>query len=66
MSSVEENFPRGGTQKKGQEEKAVRQPTVDDNLFKVCKLGTFKFYCLRVLIPPNYSSFVTDINCLIP
>uniref|UniRef100_A0A670XRF7 Protein RRP5 homolog n=1 Tax=Pseudonaja textilis TaxID=8673 RepID=A0A670XRF7_PSETE len=35
MSSVEENFPRGGTQKKGQEEKTVRQPTVeDDNLFK--------------------------------
>ncbi|XP_063163179.1 protein RRP5 homolog isoform X1 [Candoia aspera] len=35
MSSIEENFPRGGTQKKGQEEKAVRQPIVDqDNLFK--------------------------------
>ncbi|XP_013924129.1 PREDICTED: protein RRP5 homolog isoform X1 [Thamnophis sirtalis] len=34
MSSVEENFPRGGTQKKGKEEKTVRQPTVDDNLFK--------------------------------
>ncbi|KAJ7325160.1 hypothetical protein JRQ81_018180 [Phrynocephalus forsythii] len=35
MSSLEENFPRGGTQKKGQEGKAARQPTVDqDNLFK--------------------------------
>uniref|UniRef100_A0A8C7E3R8 Protein RRP5 homolog n=1 Tax=Naja naja TaxID=35670 RepID=A0A8C7E3R8_NAJNA len=35
MSSMEENFPRGGTQKKGQEEKTVRQPIVeDDNLFK--------------------------------
>ncbi|XP_039217572.1 protein RRP5 homolog [Crotalus tigris] len=35
MSSIEENFPRGGIQKKGQEEKAVRQPTVEkDNLFK--------------------------------
>ncbi|XP_058043605.1 protein RRP5 homolog isoform X2 [Ahaetulla prasina] len=35
MSSVEETFPRGGTQKKGQEEKTVRQSTVeDDNLFK--------------------------------
>ncbi|XP_026520514.1 protein RRP5 homolog isoform X2 [Notechis scutatus] len=35
MSSMEDNFPRGGTQKKGQEEKTVRQPTVeDDNLFK--------------------------------
>ncbi|XP_042312708.1 protein RRP5 homolog isoform X1 [Sceloporus undulatus] len=35
MSSVEENFPRGGTQKKGQEGKASRQHTVDqDNLFQ--------------------------------
>ncbi|XP_070608916.1 protein RRP5 homolog isoform X2 [Erythrolamprus reginae] len=36
MSSMEENFPRGGIQKKkGQEEKTARQPTVeDDNLFK--------------------------------
>lgn len=39
MSSIEKNFPRGGIQKKGQEEKAVRQTTVEeDNLFKVCKL----------------------------
>ncbi|XP_061492087.1 protein RRP5 homolog isoform X2 [Rhineura floridana] len=35
MPSVEENFPRGGTQKKGQEGKAARQLTLDqDNLFK--------------------------------
>ncbi|XP_044293915.1 protein RRP5 homolog isoform X1 [Varanus komodoensis] len=35
MASVEENFPRGGIQKKQQEGKASRQPTVDqDNLFK--------------------------------
>ncbi|XP_062988666.1 protein RRP5 homolog [Elgaria multicarinata webbii] len=35
MSSVEENFPRGGVQNKGQEGKSARQPIVDqDNLFK--------------------------------
>ncbi|XP_053245269.1 protein RRP5 homolog isoform X1 [Podarcis raffonei] len=35
MSSVEENFPRGGPQRKSQEEKAARQSTVEqDNLFK--------------------------------
>lgn len=54
MSSMEETFPRGGTQKKGQEEKTVRQSTEEnDNLFKVCKLETFNFYCLRLLIPPT-------------
>ncbi|XP_077205715.1 protein RRP5 homolog [Paroedura picta] len=35
MSSIEENFPRGGIQKTTQEGKAARQPTADqDNLFK--------------------------------
>ncbi|XP_054839484.1 protein RRP5 homolog [Eublepharis macularius] len=35
MSSLEENFPRGGTQKTAREGKAAIQPTVDqDNLFK--------------------------------
>ncbi|XP_060097704.1 protein RRP5 homolog isoform X2 [Heteronotia binoei] len=35
MSSIEENFPRGGTQKTTREGKAAKQPTVDqDNLFK--------------------------------
>ncbi|XP_053167847.1 protein RRP5 homolog [Hemicordylus capensis] len=35
MSSVEENFPRGGTQTKAPKRKAARPPSVDqDNLFK--------------------------------
>ncbi|XP_066475340.1 protein RRP5 homolog [Tiliqua scincoides] len=35
MSSIEENFPRGGTQKKTQEDRILRQPRIDqDNLFK--------------------------------
>ncbi|XP_015275588.1 PREDICTED: protein RRP5 homolog [Gekko japonicus] len=35
MSSIEENFPRGGTQKTTQDGKAAKQPKMDqDNLFK--------------------------------
>nr|XP_056705709.1 protein RRP5 homolog [Euleptes europaea] len=35
MTSIEENFPRGGKQKTTQEGKAAKHPTVDqDNLFK--------------------------------
>ncbi|XP_048361288.1 protein RRP5 homolog isoform X2 [Sphaerodactylus townsendi] len=35
MSSIEENFPRGGTQKTTQEGKATKHPRIDeDNLFK--------------------------------
>uniref|UniRef100_A0A8C3T254 Protein RRP5 homolog n=1 Tax=Chelydra serpentina TaxID=8475 RepID=A0A8C3T254_CHESE len=33
MASMEENFPRGGTQKKPSEGKAPRQPIEQDNLF---------------------------------
>uniref|UniRef100_A0A8C3T7Q7 Protein RRP5 homolog n=1 Tax=Chelydra serpentina TaxID=8475 RepID=A0A8C3T7Q7_CHESE len=35
MASMEENFPRGGTQKKPSEGKAPRQPIEQDNLFDV-------------------------------
>uniref|UniRef100_A0A8C0H0I2 Protein RRP5 homolog n=1 Tax=Chelonoidis abingdonii TaxID=106734 RepID=A0A8C0H0I2_CHEAB len=35
MASIEENFPRGGTQKKPSEGKAPRRPIEQDNLFDV-------------------------------
>nr|XP_014427885.1 protein RRP5 homolog [Pelodiscus sinensis] len=36
MESMEENFPRGGTQKKSVQGKAPRQPIEQDNLFDTC------------------------------